>query len=93
LNISKISPRPTILIQGLSDEKVLATETEILFESAKNPKEIHFISGAGHTFAFFEEELFGITMEKLEEYHSNFLQRKTFTVAEFRNEEVERSNR
>ena len=93
LNISKISPRPTVLIQGLSDEKVLATETEILFESGKNPKEIHFISGAGHTFAFFEKELFGITMEKLEEYHSNFLQRKTFTVAEFRNEEVKRSNR
>lgn len=88
LDISKISPRPTLLIQGLSDEKVPPTETEILFESAKNPKEIHFIRGAGHTFAFFEKELFRITLKKLEEYHSNFLQRETFAVAEFRGEEV-----
>jgi len=92
-NISKISPRPIVLIQGLSDEKVPPTETEILFECAKNPKEIHFIRGAGHTFAFFEEELFEITLEKLEEYHSDFLRGKTFEVAEFRSEEVKRSTK
>lgn len=89
LNISKISPRPIVLIQGLSDEKVLPTETEILFESAKDPKYIHFIKGAGHTFAFFEEKLFEVTREKLEEHHSNFLRRRAFKVAEFIKEEVQ----
>ncbi len=84
--INKISPRPILLIQGLLDEKVLPTETEILYRSAVNPKEIHFISDAGHSFAFFEDELFGITLGKLEEYHSNFLERKTVTAAEFRNQ-------
>src|SRR4030042_1929030 len=91
--INKISPRPILLIQGLLDEKVPPTETEILYRSARNPKEIHFVSAAGHSFAFFEDELFGITLEKLEEYHSNFIQRKTLTVAEFRNEEVKKNNR
>jgi fermentation-respiration switch protein FrsA (DUF1100 family) len=63
--IPKVSPRPTLLVQGSDDKKVLTKETELLFQNAQEPKEIHFIQGAGHSFAFFEEQLFEITLKHL----------------------------
>lgn len=63
--INKISPRPILLIQGSDDKKVLPKETEVLFQNANEPKAIHFIQGTGHSFAFFEEQLFEITLKHL----------------------------
>lgn len=63
--INKISPRPILLIQGSDDKKVLPEETEVLFQNAKDSKDIHFIQGAGHSFAFFEEQLFETTLKHL----------------------------
>ncbi len=71
--IGTIAPRPIFLIQGLADEKVLPEETGMLFESAKTPKKIHFIEGSGHSFAFFEEELFKVTFQNIREYLPNFV--------------------
>jgi hypothetical protein len=63
--INEISPRPILLVQGSDDKKVLAKETALLFRNAKGLKEIHFIQGAGHSFAFFEDQLFEITLRHL----------------------------
>ncbi len=71
--IGTISPRPIFLIQGLADEKVLPEETKRLFEFAKTPKKIHFIEGSGHSFAFFEEELFKVTLQNIGDFFPKFL--------------------
>jgi fermentation-respiration switch protein FrsA (DUF1100 family) len=63
--ISTISPRPILLVQGTVDEKVLPRETESLFENAREHKQLHLIEGAGHSFAFYEEQLIDRTLQSL----------------------------
>jgi hypothetical protein len=58
-----------LLIQGSDDKKVLPEETELLFQNALEPKNMHFIQAAGHSFAFFEEQLFEITLQHLRKWN------------------------
>ncbi len=67
--INKISPRPVLLIQGSEDKKVLPEETKSLFQNALEPRHMHFVQTAGHSFAFFEEQLFEITLRHLREWN------------------------
>ena len=63
--INKISPRPILLVQGSLDEKVVPNDTRAILKNAKHPKKMSLIKGAGHTFAFFENQLIGITLRNL----------------------------
>lgn len=69
--INKISPRPVLLIHGSTDRKVLQGQTRLLFRNALEPKKIQFIQGAGHSFAFFEEDLFEVTLRHLMKWNLN----------------------
>ncbi|KPA77797.1 hypothetical protein ABB37_06622 [Leptomonas pyrrhocoris] len=46
--IAKISPRPILLMHGTSDTIVPIKHTEILFETALEPKELYISEGAYH---------------------------------------------
>jgi len=46
--VSKLSPRPLLLIQGDRDEVVPLEQVWSLYHQAKEPKEIRVIPGAGH---------------------------------------------
>ena len=63
--IGKISYRPILIIQGSEDKKVLPEDAGFLFRRAGEPREIRFIKGSGHNFAYFEDELFGVTLSSL----------------------------
>jgi len=65
-DIAGISPRPVLLVQGTADTKVLPEQTRSLFSAAQKPKELHSIQGAPHSFAFYEEELFELTLGHLD---------------------------
>lgn len=47
-SISKIAPRPLLIIQGDSDQLVLMEQAEELYSQAAEPKEMAVIKGAGH---------------------------------------------
>ncbi|NTW57824.1 MAG: alpha/beta hydrolase [Nitrospirae bacterium] len=66
--IKSINPRPVLLIQGAADAKVLPGQTADLFRAAGEPKELHSIADAPHSFAFHEEELFRTTLRRIEEW-------------------------
>jgi putative redox protein len=53
--ISRISPRPLLIIHGDKDEVVPVQDAEKLFELAKRPKELVIIPGAGHRLRMEEE--------------------------------------
>jgi pimeloyl-ACP methyl ester carboxylesterase len=61
-DIAELSPRPVLVVQGTADVKVLPEQTETLFSAAREPKALHTVQGAPHSFAFHEEELFEITL-------------------------------
>lgn len=63
--IAKVSPRPVLLVQGTADTKVLPEQTQLLYEAAEEPKKLHVIEGAPHSFAFHEDELFKATLRHL----------------------------
>jgi alpha-beta hydrolase superfamily lysophospholipase len=65
LDIARVSPRPVLLVQGTADTKVLPGQAEELFKAAGDPKEIHLIHAAPHTFAFHEKDLFQTTLRSL----------------------------
>lgn len=67
-DITQVSPRPVLLVQGTADTKVLPGQTEALFKAAGEPKELHLIHTAPHSFAFHEEELFQTTLRNLDEW-------------------------
>ena len=46
--IDKVSPRPLLIIHGEKDELVPKTQAEILFNRAKEPKEIYWIKDGVH---------------------------------------------
>lgn len=67
--IKKISPRPILLVQGSIDKKVIPKDTEVIFKGANEPKKKFLIKGSGHSFAFFENQLFDITLQNLKEWN------------------------
>lgn len=67
-DLKSLSPRPSLLIQGTADEKVLPGQTEALFKTAGEPRELHMIPDAPHSFAFHEEELFQTTLQRICEW-------------------------
>jgi uncharacterized protein len=46
--ISRISPRPLLIIHGDNDDLVPLEHGRILFQQAREPKELIIIPGAGH---------------------------------------------
>jgi len=60
-----ISPRLISFAQGTLDKKILPQEALRAFKALEGPKKIHFIKGAGHSFAYFEKELFGWTLKNI----------------------------
>jgi alpha-beta hydrolase superfamily lysophospholipase len=70
-DIAKISPRPVLLLQGTADTKVLPEQTKALFSAAGEPKALHVIHKAPHSFAFHENELFETTLRHLDAWSQN----------------------
>jgi dipeptidyl aminopeptidase/acylaminoacyl peptidase len=66
-HVKNVTPRHIFLAQGTLDKKVLPKETRRLFDAAFGPKKILFIKNAGHSFAYFEKELFGWTLKNIRE--------------------------
>jgi fermentation-respiration switch protein FrsA (DUF1100 family) len=46
--IDVISPRPLLIIHGTADRLIPARQAELNFESARQPKELWLVAGAGH---------------------------------------------
>ena len=46
--ISRLSPRPVLLIAGQGDDRMTVMDARELFEAASEPKELWVVSGAGH---------------------------------------------
>jgi alpha-beta hydrolase superfamily lysophospholipase len=65
-DIAQVSPRPVLLVQGTADTKVPPGHVQALFKAAGEPKTLHFIRGAQHSFGFHEEELFETTLRHLD---------------------------
>ena len=47
-SIARISPRPVFIISGDQDVRIPVAEAKALFASAKEPKELWLVQGAGH---------------------------------------------
>ena len=67
--ISRISPRPVLLLHGAGDSVTPASESMELFRRAKPPVELHLIDGADH-FMFAEENrrVVNLVREWVEKY-------------------------
>jgi hypothetical protein len=65
-HIKNILPRSIFLAQGTLDKKVLPMETRSLFNAVPGLKKINFIKNAGHSFAYFEKDLFSWTLKNIE---------------------------
>ena len=65
-DIAMLSPRPVLIIQGTADAKVMPEQTHALFKTAGEPTALHVIEGAPHSFGFYEEDLFEMTLRHLE---------------------------
>jgi len=46
--VSRLSPRPLLLIHGTADDVVLPSESERNYEAANEPKKLVLVPGAGH---------------------------------------------
>ncbi|MBI4863850.1 MAG: alpha/beta fold hydrolase [Candidatus Riflebacteria bacterium] len=62
--IASISPRPLFIIHGTSDEVIPHTQSQLLDEVARQPKEVWIVPGAFHT---------GVREMHPEEYHRRVL--------------------
>ncbi|MEM2153775.1 MAG: alpha/beta hydrolase [Nitrososphaeria archaeon] len=49
-SVSKISPRPILIVHGTNDQLVPITHAEKLYENALEPKEKYYIEGSDHTY-------------------------------------------
>jgi alpha-beta hydrolase superfamily lysophospholipase len=59
--ISSISPRPILIVGGTADRVVTIDQTRELFERAGDPRSLHLIGGANHTFGKHESEVISTT--------------------------------
>lgn len=64
--IAHLSPRPVLLVHGTADRKVAPGHAQALFRAAGEPKALHFIRGAQHSFGLHEDELFETTLRHLD---------------------------
>lgn len=48
---SLISPRPLLLVQGTKDEVVPPLEASIIYDAARDPRELFLVEGADHQFS------------------------------------------
>lgn len=64
--ISRIAPRPVLIVAGTDDRTVPSEEAEELFESARNPKTLMLLGGANHTFTEHQDEAISATISWLE---------------------------
>lgn len=63
---SLISPRPLLLVQGTKDEVVPPPEASIIFNGARDPRELFFVEGADHQFSAHYSEVWQIVLNWLE---------------------------
>nr|HET6904621.1 alpha/beta hydrolase [Ktedonobacteraceae bacterium] len=56
-DIGEFSPRPILLIHGGQDTIVDPRDATLLFNAAKEPKELWFLPEAGHCGAYFEDRI------------------------------------
>jgi putative redox protein len=62
---SLISPRPLLVVQGTRDAAVPPAEASIIYEAARQPKEILFIEGADHQFSAHYDKVWEIFLNWL----------------------------
>jgi len=55
--IREISPRPLLILHGAQDELIEKRQAEILFEEAREPKELFIIEGCGHKLRLFPQAM------------------------------------
>lgn len=47
-DVSRVSPTPLLIVHGAEDETVPVSEARLLYEAAKEPKELFIVPGGGH---------------------------------------------
>jgi alpha/beta superfamily hydrolase len=57
-NVERLSPRPLLLVHGMDDQVLEATASELIYQSAAEPKELVLYEGAGHALEHCSDELF-----------------------------------
>lgn len=55
--VASIAPRPLLLMHGTADRSVGVWQTQLLFDRAKDPKELWILEGAEHTALFNKDPL------------------------------------
>ncbi|HBX24234.1 MAG TPA: alpha/beta hydrolase [Desulfotomaculum sp.] len=64
----RISPRPLLVIQGEKDDVVNPADAGLIFNGAKEPKEILYISGADHQFSQHHRQVWDACFAWLKRY-------------------------
>ncbi len=65
-SISRISPRPVLIVHGSADDVVPIREAQELFENARDPRSLYVVGGADHTFSRHEAEVIPTTTSWLQ---------------------------
>lgn len=58
--VETIAPRPLLLVHGMDDQVLEATASQIIFDRAREPKELVLYQAAGHSLAQCRDELFAL---------------------------------
>jgi alpha-beta hydrolase superfamily lysophospholipase len=58
----RVSPRPLLLVHGMDDQVLEATASQIIYDRAREPKELVLYQGAGHGLAQCRDELYELLL-------------------------------
>lgn len=58
----RVSPRPLLLVHGMDDQVLEATASQIIYDRAREPKELVLYPDAGHSLAQCRDELFELLL-------------------------------
>ncbi len=61
----RVSPRPLLLVHGMDDQVLEATASQIIYDRAREPKELVLYEGAGHSLVQCRDELFDLLLRWL----------------------------
>jgi dipeptidyl aminopeptidase/acylaminoacyl peptidase len=75
LVVSRIAPRPLLIIHGDEDPTVPVQHAEMLFEAAREPKELWRLPGVGHVGAYFADRR--LYVQRITEFFSTSLGART----------------
>jgi pimeloyl-ACP methyl ester carboxylesterase len=70
-DVTRIAPRPLLLIHGLEDTTISPLDSQRLFEAAGDPKELWLVDGMEHCCAYFKDR--GVYCERVAAFFAEHL--------------------